>query len=347
MMSAKGASGSYSSLSLGTKEATVSRAEGDDNKSFHQAPPPRRKNLPGKNSYLKVLLDQNTLQQLHEATLELQKHFSVSAEEGVENVGSALDSTTPQPPAPSSTSSPTDRSESSSSDTYLPENNSKKLKTALDGPDVILAPQQELKKKEFRLRPRALESLHMTLFFGGETLCNDLSAEELQTWYLVVQRRLSESHFFLQSTVQQDETSPSATNDGSFWFRLSHFRTFPPRRNYLVVAIFEASPAWHSLYRDIRQLSAATAPALQEITKYSKDTWVPHVTLANLQGNGPSKKELVRLLQELPLPANQKNCMATGITMGGPVPLQVDLNWNFAFHEGPVCAEPTPGGTSM
>ena len=185
-----------------------------------------------------------------------------------------------------------------------------------------------------KIQPRSLASLHMTLFFGGETICSDLSAEELENWYMSVSKRVQQSNF--RTAKNLDRTEPPLATD-EYWFRFKALRTFPPKRNYLIVAEYEASPAWHDLHDDLRSIAAASeSQALRQITQRSKSQWTPHITLANLRGS-IGKKKLAQRLSEL---SNEKKSLdqrwvASGIGLGGPIPTQVEhLDWDFLYHGG-------------
>jgi hypothetical protein len=119
-------------------------------------------------------------------------------------------------------------------------------------------------------------------------------------------------------------------------------KVFPPQRNNLVVAILDPAPAWHILHKDIRQLSSQDqqSKALAEITKFSKEKWVSHVTLGNLYGRiKPQIRSLDSLLERVfgskKLPSKidgfSFEACTSGITMGGPIPEQVKLDWDFRY----------------
>jgi 2'-5' RNA ligase len=173
-----------------------------------------------------------------------------------------------------------------------------------------------------KLSIRSLPSLHMTLFFGGEILCNELSKDELHYWHTQVQNCFAASHFCSPSSSAAQEIMPP-----DFWFHFARLRTFPPHRNNLIVAEFEASPAWHALYRDLQTI-ARDSPGFQELA--TTQPWIPHITLANLPRS--TESTLNRLLEAASneFPKNE-TIVASGIGMGGPVPLQDELNWNFVY----------------
>jgi 2'-5' RNA ligase len=224
------------------------------------------------------------------------------------------------------------------------------------------------KERSHKINPRSLESLHMTLFFGGETLCqvDKGPLEDLHRRFTSVIQSSgfvgtspSSSTFSTSITTDDSSSSSSTTPDTNmtsttaspddFWFIIKDVRLFPPRRHNLVVAILEAAPAWHALHNDLRAAARAVqSDELQTVLGYSKETWVSHITLANI--NGPkgrtNKQPLLQRLQELlrdspisSLPDNndddsQSRIFAKGISMGGPMPTQVELDWNFSHLRG-------------
>lgn len=195
----------------------------------------------------------------------------------------------------------------------------------------------------FGIKPRSLQSLHMTLFFGGEYLC-ELDAPDLLDWYQRILVVLNKFGFLVSSsetTLPDHDVQDSSSPDGptpDLWFEIKDIRLFPPRRNNLVVAVLEASPAWHELHHELRA-TANEVKALQDTLQYSKETWTAHITLANLSQKARSgTKEQTRILERLmkSIPLDQRRLLPKSIAMGGPVPTQVpDLSWDFWFQARP------------
>ena len=383
----------------------------------------QRGNRPGYNTYLKVLLDNSTVSELHQTTLELKKavdEFTSLLSEENNNQGAATainyvadvteqkDSSrnnASESPQPNSTgeqesmSPPVDSKndiattiatmERKPSADEGEEEDMTALVTncAVTNDDTDRGTNHSLPavdmdatrgnskndeattvkkqpRRNLQVQPRSLNSLHMTLFFGGEVICNNLTAEELQAWHQAVENRLRVSNFYpaeaegiaivsdkdkeKEEEKDDDDDDDNIVNEinnndptSDLWFRISHFRTFPPRRNYLIVAVLEASPAWNALHDDLRTLaSTSSCEALQEITKHSKEIWTPHITLANLRGgNRREKKELQQLLTDFSNRLHEEKrdlLVATGIGLGGPLPAQVELNWNFEYRNLPI-----------
>jgi len=212
-------------------------------------------------------------------------------------------------------------------------------------------------RKSFIVKPRSEASLHMTFFFGGEMLC-ELPASELTEFHsrvakLFLERGFYQDEKFTNNQVDQicstnvDEcadhvssTQPLQTAEHLLThfpieFRVKELRIFPPRRNNLIVAELEAPSKWHELHDDIRNVAkTADSSGLRHVAASGKERWTPHITLANLIGgnNKEHRRYLERLLGEM---SNELACRqhvgasVQCVTMGGPVPKQVDLNWNF------------------
>jgi 2'-5' RNA ligase len=296
-----------------------------------------RVNRPGYNSYLKVLLDENAMEHLHGYAVEIQKRLDT-----MEKHNDMLQST---------------RNVLMSRESSSPNDDSGKDEQGLWQPITAK------RTKILRFKPRKKESLHMTFFFGGETLC-EIPAPELIHWHSRITERLSQSGFCL--TKEQEEkdvitgkashkkSEKQGTND-DFSFQIQGLTVFPPQRNNLVVAILAPSVGnpWNDLYQDIRTISQdeTCSKDLSEACKFSKDEWIPHVTLGNLIGGSKQKnKELVPLLEEVFQAAGGTDMdeisreltshgtvgwhvIPLGIGMGGPCPQQASLDWNFKYIE--------------
>lgn len=225
------------------------------------------------------------------------------------------------------------------------------------------------RQRHIKFKPRSRASLHSTLFFGGEVLCS-LPPSELIEWHARVKERLARSGYVLKSTKEStiyEEDNGNDSNDQTFqeefdpddyWFRIKELSLFPPRRNNLIVAILEASPAWQALHDDIRDIAVnSISQGLQSVTKRSKAQWVPHVTLGNLSRG---KKAELQALQTMLVECsslrykhlatgaasggdrhtpttvdpvdfdNSDKVQAIHVSMGGPIPEQVALDWDFS-----------------
>ena len=249
----------------------------------------KRKNTPGNNSYLKVLFSNAVLDSVFQLTQETKRDF-----ETLQREEESLSSTGEQS---------RDRRQS----------------------------------RGLSIRLRSRRSLHMTLFFGGEVLC-ELPDRELVDWHSALTARFLEAGLTLAHSGAKADGMTVATDD--YWFRFRELAVFPPRRNNLIVAIFEVSPAWEKLHNDIRQISRSIeSEGLLEITKRGKTKWTAHVTVANLKGKTEDVKKLTQFLQEKffvdhgansrHTTLNQDRVQASGVSMGGPIPPQVELEWDF------------------
>jgi hypothetical protein len=156
-------------------------------------PPQRRVNhRPGGfNSYLEVLLDETTMDLLHEMAVGVQSRIQQQEEK--------------------------DRNEQE-----------KSITTAQTGNNAqALSSQQQnsnhssfsKKRKPLRFKPRSQGSLHMTLFFGGETIC-ELPPEELSEWHQCLSERLAKSGFCLQHNHDDDnKNAPTSGKEADFKWR--------------------------------------------------------------------------------------------------------------------------------
>jgi len=275
----------------------------------------------------------------------------------------------------------------------------KRAKDCNDGPGAAATEQQEKKletdqgksnqerkrpKRPLAFKPRSRKGMHMTFFFGGTILC-ELPSEELREWHGKIMTRFQKAK---EATASPDATSnidsdiDSGANEeeteqqqhqkrqdrceaDGYTLQFKELCLFPPRRNTLIVAIFEASPALHRLHDDIRDIAKnSESEQLASVVQRSKEKWTAHVTIGDLHGGISKKadlKELSALLsdglgmtalkvtdpevsgkedqveaEESPAPAPSSfTARVRGVTMGGPVPKQVELDWDYYFFDEP------------
>jgi 2'-5' RNA ligase len=189
----------------------------------------------------------------------------------------------------------------------------------------------------FQIKPRSLESLHMTLFFGGESI-RALPAEDLIKWHSLVSDQLADAGFVVDAIAQNAQRSVSETD---LDFTVSEICTFPPKRHSLVVAKLRAGPAWHGIYNNIRNISKDIPGLYDVVTNQGFDVWTPHVTLADIvrgKSHDCSRDQYQRnlaatksTLRNFPVGGTYA---ARGISMGGPIPKQAALDWNFRSSRG-------------
>jgi 2'-5' RNA ligase len=337
----------------------------------------RKPNRPGFNSYLKVNLDDAAMDRLHRVATRIQskvqyweqqrqQHEKRLANQEVDTglvdndgKGKAGDIKTNYCAGDEHVTDP-----------FVQENEqgqSARIKT-LARPPKGERPKQQ-RPLSFKARSRA--SLHMTLFFGGEYLC-ELPGGELQDWYDKVRARLERSHFFvLQEEPQQQAMTTTTKTIDDYWFHVTEIRMFPPGRNNLIVAELNASEAWHTLHSDIRDIAQnANSALLNEVVAYGKERWTAHITLGNVVGGaskGQVRQAFTEILQEVladDFHSDERENLAEkeggshgtttlctkfhlfkvatfGISMGGPVPKQVQLDWNFTFKPPPQPSKST------
>ncbi|KAL7565329.1 hypothetical protein ACA910_014610 [Epithemia clementina (nom. ined.)] len=262
----------------------------------------QRINRSGHNSYLKIVVDETTLAYLRQSTLDLQNA------------------------------------------------NEKETKRFRDAAPTAAALMNHSSRGGIRprqpllIQPRSLDSLHLTFFFGGEVLCN-MSADDLTLWHSRIEKQFAEKGFGMRKgtrKAQEEDEDQFATSESvdswndKYWLRIREFRLFPPRRNNVVVALLDASPSWHTLYDDIRQIAkSSTCQDLVKVVNFSKEAWVPHITLANIKGQtlADDVARLNSLLNEMNIALNENEersrVQPSHIAMGGPIPATVGLDWNF------------------
>ena len=205
---------------------------------------------------------------------------------------------------------------------------------------------QPLKKRKpprpLTFKPRSRNSLHMTFFFGGTTIC-EIPPEELVEWHDQVMDRLRQA----SKSMSDNKSGPTESSRYTLQFR--ELCLFPPQRHTLIVAIFDGSPELHKLHDDLRDIAKdSNSDGLKEVVKRSKERWTAHVTLGDLYGGGRGEakqeqlNELAKMLQDgigLEVLEGKEGMMhpsdftakVKGIAMGGPVPPQVILDWDYFF----------------
>eukprot|EP00578_Thalassiosira_sp_NH16_P032801 CAMPEP_0181082406 /NCGR_PEP_ID=MMETSP1071-20121207/3604_1 /TAXON_ID=35127 /ORGANISM="Thalassiosira sp., Strain NH16" /LENGTH=369 /DNA_ID=CAMNT_0023163989 /DNA_START=425 /DNA_END=1534 /DNA_ORIENTATION=+ len=249
-------------------------------------------------------------------------------------------------------------------------------------------------KRQLSIKPRSRNSLHMTYFFAGKVL-EDMTSEEVQRW---------------ENMVRKCVLKHNNGYSGDYSLQFKSLVTFPPRRDNLIVAVFESSSALDDLYEDLCNLAGMKKednddrrdisdgdieavdggteyefPLLRDLTQkqqkqrmqHRSPCWVAHVTLGTLVGG--TKGDVERLSEWLgdvhhegvantkktsdktsmfvessksegltPNTPPVKNTAiseigeasifetrinALGLTMGGPVPGHVNIDWNFPFNK--------------
>jgi hypothetical protein len=320
-----------------------------------RGPRERFTNRPGFNAYLKVVLDDDALDRLHRAARSVRDRVAQRAEQasaGNNEDGGSRNVNHAEPSA----ILPTPESVSLLSDDQRIKNEGKSSREVdnVNRTDGIL-----------KVKPRSRESLHMTLFFGGEAL-GRVPKEDLVSFHACVSAVLrGEPYRFVQDENGRGESpeagipevpggcddrenpvrarggapSPKERKDPSRCFRILELRTFPPRRNNLIVATLEAPEIWNRVHESILLCAdsvassstaeaAAATPAiantescihtdntgtvvdseprvtLRDIGAVNPPRWIPHVTLANLvvgRRNGDRKRpnSQMRVLDEI------------------------------------------------
>ena len=207
-------------------------------------------------------------------------------------------------------------------------------------------------------QPRSVSSLHMTFFFGGEVLTT-LPQYELKEWHgqlVTLFGRVSSASITKGDLCNEKDNGCDTEIDGNLsqkkdlYVTFRELTLFPPRRNNLIVAIFDVSKSMNILHDDVRNIALkGNSTMLSNVVQRSKEKWTAHITLGNIrQGTKPDLKRLRELLSstcmqpyldpQLQSSINTKlkdlrsdSMKVRGIEMGGPCPDQLPLDWMFPF----------------
>jgi hypothetical protein len=182
---------------------------------------------------------------------------------------------------------------------------------------------------------RPLESLSsITLFDGYDTICA-LSPDRLSKYHLKLTRRFKKCGFLCEG-----DSSAMGGETYHWWIRLREFRVVPNDKLDRIIAIFHPSPFWKHLHKQVQGLAARTPGLYRTMSVEECEQWLPSVTVADVENGmgGCTKDE--RLLRELlsVLPFDKVDVSSTkqNISIGGTVPTQVPLDWNFLFQGSPL-----------
>ena len=218
------------------------------------------------------------------------------------------------------------------------------------------------KSEMIQIKPRSLESLHMTYFSMGAVLDDMQSQEEMTLW---------------NSMLRQKLCSDTNNRDRTYSLKFKGFDTLPPQRN-LFVALFEPSEDLNELYEKLCDLAMTTktqsitsnkkvkekkhpykeyeCPMLinaikREVKRRNKkkhsSPWVrPHVTLGNIVGGKEKGSGICQLGDWL---SNQKfsyagldkngvdifesDIIVQGLELSGQRPPSLDLDWSFPLFD--------------
>ena len=206
-------------------------------------------------------------------------------------------------------------------------------------------------KRYLTIKPRSLSSLHMTYFFCGKVL-DEMSCDELRLWNMMVRDCVSAHN----RSDSNDDSNTTCLDEYRLQFK--GLQLFPPNKNYLIVAVFESSSKLDGLYEELCNLAAMKKsmqdgasddkayifPLLSDLTarQHSKrnntnsPSWVAHVTLGNLSGgNTDDIKRLSTWIEDYKHQSIDSllgnDIKVNGLSLGGPIPSHVDLDWDFPF----------------
>lgn len=283
---------------------------------------PARQRTPSANSYLKLILDDAIIDALHDAAIAMErKATDISQEIALSMPGGNED--------------------------------------GMEG--------KRNSKPPIRFKPMPRNYLHLTVFFGGEDL-SALSSADLVKWheYVSAQTRniITTSSVYTELKDEQGNLPQAAGEDEAqqvllslrekkrrISLNLDSFIAFPPRRLNLLVATFSAPSLLHQLHRNILTFSSSEGSALKSVAlRNAKGEWKPHVSLGRLildeKSVGKKSKIWTEALDKILDSGREEfkskyslssaqDCMtqavAYGVTMGGIMPTQVDLDWNMLF----------------
>ena len=268
--------------------------------------PKRRPNRPGFNSYLKVVLDDESLSKLRSMTLNIQDQVMKNNEQKEETTLQTLPETTPR------------ISDQTGS-------------------------QPAKKQRPLTIKPRSAESLHMTFFFGGEVLC-DIPAEELVDFHEKVATLLASKGFVLGETNEQSKdvdatfvikelvTFPPRRHN-----LIVALLEAPPlfvELHDTIRSIAQTGPS--EALRDITSYSkerwtphvtlaniyGGSKTDLGRLKELLKEVTQQQTSQSGLKETGSDQGSIMLEAQ------------ATCVGIGGPVPQQVELDWTFYLPRG-------------
>jgi len=166
--------------------------------------------------------------------------------------------------------------------------------------------QPDKSKPNLKIKTRSLQSLHMTYFFCG-TMLSEMPSEQL----------------ILFNSMLHEKLRTINNKDGAYWLQFKSVDLFPPQRQNLIAATFEASPALNTLYEDLCDIAMTPkgdteqddddkgdkhpfaqmqreyefpllrSAVFKEVKKRRRQQqkrntdgsfWMPHITLANIVG---------------------------------------------------------------
>ena len=169
------------------------------------------------------------------------------------------------------------------------------------------------------------DDLHMTILFTGDSFLPKLPRDTLVKWH---------------ASVAEAVSSISVSDDALTALRVEGLALFPPGKENLVVALFLASPALHTLHASLRSL---LPPELQARNHGSRSQcWVPHVTLGKLRGSAlqtaPLGRSAIFFFNQIFRSLLSEPIAVAGLDIGGDPPKQALLDWSLSFAQPPAHA---------
>ena len=114
------------------------------------------------------------------------------------------------------------------------------------------------------------DQLHMTFFFAGEQL-HALKADALVKWHGDCTSEVA------NKGQKMDLNTVNGVSHLHIRFR--DLVLFPPGKNNLIVAVFDAPPELHALQASITQMAASSG------IRSTCEPWLPHVTLGKIRAS--------------------------------------------------------------
>ena len=172
--------------------------------------------------------------------------------------------------------------------------------------------------------PMAKEGLHMTFVFCGKVL-GGLPGSTLEQFHHGVTKTVANSI---------PPTSPTAgATRRQCTLRFRELRLFPPQKENLVVAVYEASPVLGALQKHTLQQAADVG--VRTATAELDVPWVPHVTLGKIRAPKAAVRQvgraMIAALRTVASSCLERPILPLGIELSGSTPKQRWLEWQFDF----------------
>jgi hypothetical protein len=223
----------------------------------------------------------------------------------------------------------------------------------------IIDQQTNSYQPKLEFRTRSLQSLHITYFFCG-TMLNEMSADQLDLLNSMLHERLQNvdnkdnSYFLTFKSIElfppQRQNLIAATFESSpaldkLYEDLCDIAMTPKNdteqqqddKDKHTVAQYEKEYEF-PLLRSAVFKDTKKRRQVQSSKNDTRSPWLAHVTLSNIVGGKKNHgvKQLGEWLnqkqfQDVNTGLNKSEISVEGLSLGGPYPQQIDLDWNFPF----------------